>query len=55
MEFADDYVETNCGERENDEVKPVNAKLNNKIDIAVESVAEENNVMVDSQGEVSRG
>ena len=53
--FADDYVETNYSERENDEVKPVNAKLNDKIDVAAESVAEENNVMVDSQGEVSRG
>ncbi len=49
--FADDYVETNYSERENDEVKPVNAKLNDKIDVTVESVAEENNVMVDSDRE----
>ncbi len=49
--FADAYVETNYGERENDEVRPVNAKLDDKIDVAVESVAEKNNVMVDSDRE----
>ena len=53
--FADADVETNYGEMENDEVRPVNAKQDDKIDVAVESVAEENNGMVDSQGEVSRG
>ena len=49
--IADADVETNYGEMENDEVRPVNAKLDDKIDVAVESVAEKNNVMVDSDRE----
>jgi len=36
---------------ENDEVKPVNAKLDDKIDVAVETVTEDNNVKVDSDRE----
>ena len=31
--FTDDYVETNYSEMENDEVKPVNAKLDDKINV----------------------
>jgi len=49
--FTDAYVETNYSEMENDEVKPVNAKLDDKIDVAVETVTEDNNVKVDSDRE----
>jgi hypothetical protein len=31
--FTDAYVETNYSEMENDEVKPVNAKLDDKINV----------------------
>ena len=46
--FTGAYVETNYNEMENDDVRPVNAKLDDKIDVTVGSVAEKNNVMVNS-------
>ena len=51
--FADADMETKYGEMENDEVRPVNAKQDDKIDVAMESVAGENNVVVDSDKEKS--
>jgi len=44
--FTDAYVETNYNEMENDDVRPVNAKLDDKIDVTVGSLAEKKNVMV---------
>ena len=49
--FTNADVETNYGEMENDKVRPVNDKLDDKIDVTVGSVAEKNNVMVNSDRE----
>ena len=46
--FTDADVETNYGEMENDKVRPINNKLDDKIDVTMGSVAEKNNVMVNS-------
>ncbi len=47
--FANADVETNYGEMENDEVRPVNAKQDDKIDVAMESVVEEYRQWYDRQ------
>jgi trehalose-6-phosphatase len=44
--FTGAYVKTNYNEMENDDVRPVNAKLDDKIDVTVGSLAEKKNVMV---------
>ena len=53
--FADADVKTNLDAMKNDEMRTVNAKQDDKIDVAVENVevivAEENNVIVDSDKE----
>ncbi len=53
MMFINADAETNYSEMENDEMKPVNAKQDDKIGVAMESIAGENNVMVDSDKEKS--
>jgi len=57
MMFDDADVKTNLDAMKNDEVRNVNAKQDDKIDVAMESVeviiAEENNVMVDNDMEKS--
>ena len=53
MMFINDDAETNESEVENDKMKPVNSKQDDKIDVAMESIAGENNVMVDRDEEKS--
>ena len=49
MMFAD--VKTNLDAMKNDEVRPVNAKQDDKIDVTVGSLAEKKNVMVNNDRE----
>jgi len=49
--FTNADVETNYGEMENDEVRPVNAKLDDKIDVTSGNLAEKKNVVMNNDRE----
>jgi len=49
--FTNADVETNYGEMENDEVRLVNAKLDDKIDVTSGNLAEKKNVVMNNDRE----